>query len=95
MKLLVPILLDYESKGSLESCLNVMFYHLDKTFFYSSVVCSLIILCAIIASHCSAAGSGFTFDMWSLILKDSLKSGEQSGGKKRQAFMVQIAALCS
>ena len=61
-KLTFPILLDYDPQSSLESYLNVVFYHPDKTFFYISVVCPLIVLCSVIASHCGAAGSGCTLD---------------------------------
>lgn len=72
MKLTFPTLLDHDPQSSLESYLNVAFYHPDKTFFYIAVVCPLIVLCSIIASHCSVEGSDCILDIQNLILEDSL-----------------------
>lgn len=62
VKLTFPILLDYDPWSSLEHDLNVEFYP-DKSFSYISVACPLSVLCSVIATYCSAAGSGCTLDM--------------------------------
>lgn len=62
VKLTFPILLDYDPESSLEHDLNVEFYHPDKPFSYISDACPLSVLCSVIASYCSAAGSGCTLD---------------------------------